>query len=403
MTSTGEWKPRRLGELVKLTSGQSPTGFRFGATGKPYFKVDQLGKSVKYLGRDQTPYLAEDLPQVPAGSVLIAKRGGAIALNRVRVLSEPGFMDTNVMALTPGPEIRSEFLYYWLAYRGLWDIADVTSVPQINNKHIIPLEIRLPERDEQLAIVRALKKADNMVALTVVRIAKKRNIRTGVLDELVTGKTRLHGFGDAWQEVRLRDVGATYGGLTGKDKSDFGTGSGLFVTFTEVMEGPRLRGSRLEQVRVRVGERQNQVERDDVLFNGSSETPEEVALATVVDFDPRPGTFLNSFCFGLRINHRRKVHPAYLAYFFRSSQGRKAVSALAQGATRYNIAKTKLIDLAPLLPPVPEQIAIVQVLRDVEEELEALQRRLASARAIKTGMMQELLTGRTRLPVEVAS
>ncbi|WP_255029140.1 restriction endonuclease subunit S [Rhodococcus sp. GA1] len=143
MTASARWEPRRIGELVALTSGQSPSAFKFGTGGTPYYKVDQLGRSQKYLTRTSTPYFSATLPTVPAGSVLIAKRGGAIALNRVRLLTEPSFMDTNVMALTPGTEIDSEFLYYWLGHRGLWDIADVTSVPQINNKHII--EVFSPE------------------------------------------------------------------------------------------------------------------------------------------------------------------------------------------------------------------------------------------------------------------
>lgn len=76
---------------------------------------------------------------------------------------------------------------------------------------------------------------------------------------------------------------------------------------------------------------------------------------------------------------------------------------LAQGATRYNIAKTKLLQVAPILLPIEEQRAVVSVLSDVEAEMSVLDARLSKARAIKTGMMQQLLTGRTRLPVEAAS
>jgi type I restriction enzyme S subunit len=79
------------------------------------------------------------------------------------------------------------------------------------------------------------------------------------------------------------------------------------------------------------------------------------------------------------------------------------VSALAQGATRYNIAKTKLLDTSPVLPSIVEQRAIAEVLMDSESEVEVLQMRLTKARAVKTGMMQQLLTGGARLPVEAAS
>lgn len=198
--------------------------------------------------------------------------------------------------------------------------------------------------------------------------------------------------------VRLRDVGGTYGGLTGKTKADFGGGSAHFVTFVEVINSTRLRGAQLERVQVRKGERQNRVLRGDVLFNGSSETPDEVALSAVVDFDPHAPTFLNSFCFGYRLKPGAKIDPTFLAYFFRSACGRSLVSSLAQGATRYNIAKTKFLDLDLELPDVGRQREIVDALTDADRLISTLERQIAKKLAIKQGMMQQLLTGKIRLP-----
>lgn len=198
--------------------------------------------------------------------------------------------------------------------------------------------------------------------------------------------------------VRLRDVGSTYGGLTGKTKADFGRGDASFVTFLEVINSTRLRGRELERVRVAKGERQSRVTRGDLLFNGSSETPEEVALSAVVDFDPEASTFLNSFCFGFRLRPDTAVEPTYLAYFFRSSAGRSLVASLAQGATRYNIAKTKFLDIELTLPSPERQREIVEALGDADDLIATLERLIAKKQAIKQGMMQQLLTGRTRLP-----
>lgn len=198
--------------------------------------------------------------------------------------------------------------------------------------------------------------------------------------------------------VRLRDVGATYGGLTGKTKTDFGRGDATFVTFLEVINNTRLRGRALERVRVAKGERQSRVMRGDLIFNGSSETPEEVALSAVVDFDPDASTYLNSFCFGFRLRPGSEVDPTYLAYLFRSSVGRSLVASLAQGATRYNIAKTKFLDVQLALPSVDRQREIVETLGDTDDLIGALKRKIAKQQAIKQGMMQQLLTGRTRLP-----
>ncbi|WP_394359797.1 restriction endonuclease subunit S [Amycolatopsis sp. SB7-3] len=262
------------------------------------------------------------------------------------------------------------------------------------------LQIPLPPRSEQDRIAVVLDDIDELIATLERMIVKKQAIKQGVVQKLLTGETRLPGFSTPWSRVCLRDAGSTYGGLAGKTKDDFGTGSASFVTFTEVMESPRLHGRRLERVKVLANERQNSVRRGDVLFNGSSETPEEVALAAVVDFNPSPTTFLNSFCFGYRLKQYELIDPGYLAYFFRSGSGRALVASLAQGATRYNIAKTKVLNLSLLLPPIDEQRAIVAAFQDSENEIMAIKRRLAKKRNVKQGIMQQLLTGRTRLPIE---
>lgn len=198
--------------------------------------------------------------------------------------------------------------------------------------------------------------------------------------------------------VRLKDIGTTYSGLTGKTKTDFSGGSASFVTFVEVLNNTRLRGSHLAQVHVRVGERQNRVLRGDLLFNGSSETPEEVALSAVVDYEPDATTYLNSFCFGYRLKTGVEVDPTFLAYFFRSAAGRSLVASLAQGATRYNIAKTKFLEVKLTLPALERQRAVVTTLSEADDLIAAIERLIVKKQAIKHGMMQHLLTGKTRLP-----
>lgn len=275
-----------------------------------------------------------------------------------------------------------------------------SGIPKVNREALAGYELPVPPYCEQRAIGEVLNGADDHIMALERLIAKKRDVRQGMMQELLTGRTRLPGFTGDWKAVRMREVGATYGGLVSKAKEDFGAGVATYVTFMEVMDSPRLLGNRLERVRIRKGERQNGVQRGDLLFNGSSETPEEVAMAAVVDFESNDEVFLNSFCFGFRLsNGQRRVVPIYLAHWFRSRIGREAVSVLAQGATRYNIAKTKLVDLEPMLPSPDEQVAIAGVLGDADNGIEALERRLESARAVKVGMMQELLTGRTRLPL----
>jgi len=149
-------------------------------------------------------------------------------------------------------------------------------------------------------------------------------------------------------------------------------------------------------VRVAASEGQNQAYKGDLFFNGSSETPEEVGMCAVL-LDKLQNVYLNSFCFGFRLRSGVEADGLYLAYFFRSGEGRALLYSLAQGATRYNLSKTNFLKLEIPLPILKEQTAIAAVLSDMDAELAALEARRDKTRALKQGMMQELLTGRIRL------
>jgi type I restriction enzyme S subunit len=134
----------------------------------------------------------------------------------------------------------------------------------------------------------------------------------------------------------------------------------------------------------------------DLFFNGSSETPEEVGMCAVL-VEAVSGVYLNSFCFGFRLHDGAPADGLFLAYFFRSGEGRKLLYSLAQGVTRHNLSKVALMAIEFLMPSLPEQVAIAGVLSDMDAELAALENRREKSRALKQGMIQELLTGRTRL------
>ena len=393
------WPHVALDAHVRITSGLSPSRFAFGTGGTPYFKVQQLSNSGKYLGPHDTPYFARGASSVPAGSVVFAKRGAAIRLNKIRIFSEPAFMDTNLMALTPVGHFSSEYLFYALSFVGLWDIADVTSVPQINNKHIKPMRLPLPGAEEQVAIVTALGDADQLVEAHERVLSKKREVMQGVVQQLLSGRTRLPGFSDPWAETPMSSLGSTYGGLTGKSKEHFGVGRAGYVPFTDVMSSVRLPQRTFPRVLVAEGERQNAVRAGDLLFNGSSETPNELAMCSVVG-DVAPQTYLNSFCFGFRLHSPDIASPIFLAYLFRGPVGRALLYSLAQGAIRYNLSKSQFRRIQVSLPSIDEQRAVAKVLSEMEDEIQAHERRLVKVRALRRGMAQQILTGNKRLVTE---
>lgn len=137
-----------LGELVDIKSGESPSKFTFRdeGGGVPFYKVKDLNFSTMY--QEYAKEWVEPIPKkiVVSGSVIFPKRGAAIMTNKVRITSEDCHVDTNTMALRIRSEgvLSTEYLYYFLAYKKLFKIADTSQIPQINNVHINPYEIHLP-------------------------------------------------------------------------------------------------------------------------------------------------------------------------------------------------------------------------------------------------------------------
>jgi len=271
-----------------------------------------------------------------------------------------------------------------------------TSVAHLGGSRFERLRLPWPTEPEQRAIASALSDVDALLGALDRLIAKKRDLKQAAMQQLLTGQTRLPGFKGEWVVRRLGDIGTTYGGLTSKTKADFGEGTAQYVTFMNVMANVVIDCATFERVRVSPFESQNRVMKGDLLFNGSSETPEEVAMCAVI-LDDVDGVYLNSFCFGFRFRETSEANGLFFAYYLRSAEGRELMKSLAQGSTRYNLSKVALLNSSIRLPAAPEQTAIAEVLSDMDAEIAALEQRREKTRALKQGMMQELLTGRTRL------
>jgi len=271
-----------------------------------------------------------------------------------------------------------------------------TSVAAIYTRDLLDFPIAVPPKPEQRAIAEALSDVDALLAGLDRLIAKKRDLKQAAMQQLLTGQSRLPGFSAEWEVKELGRLGSTFGGLTGKTKADFGEGAGLYVTFMNVMNNVVIDCSLLGRVRISPTESQNRLLKGDLLFNGSSETPEELAMCAVLMADISD-LYVNSFCFGLRLRDDAEVHGLFLAYYLRSRAGRELVKSLAQGSTRYNLSKIALLKLPLRMPKEAEQAAIAEVLSDMDAEIAALERRRDKTRDLKQAMMQELLTGRTRL------
>ena len=172
----------------------------------------------------------------------------------------------------------------------------------------------------------------------------------------------------------LEDIGSFFGGLTGKSKEDFKDGNAKFITYRNVYSNPSLNMDIVDKVKIADDEKQHVVKYGDILFTGSSETPDECGMSSVVTTRTNEELYLNSFCFGLRLHQIEKFDLHYLKHVLRSNDIRTQIKKTASGVTRYNVSKKRFAKISIPVPPLPVQEEIVRILdrfTDLAAELQA--------------------------------
>ncbi len=403
---SGKWETKQLKELGSFSKGRGIKRDDVTDEGVPCIRYGELYTQYQdYILKVASripPDVAETALPIKTGDLLFAGSGEtAEEIGRCAAYlgEEQAYAGGDVIVLTPsgqnpiflGHLMNSPIVAAQKARLGQGD-----AVVHIYINNLAQVQIELPPITEQRAIAEALSDVDGLINALDALIAKKRAIKQATMQQLLTGRTRLPGFSGEWETVKMGQIGSIYGGLSGKNKSDFEGGNARYVTFLGVLENVTLDIRHTERVHVRNGESQNSVMEGDLLFNASSETPGDLAIGAVMG-EQLENLYLNSFCFGFRIHDKNKYMPLFFAYYFRGSVGREIMNALAQGATRYNMSKSQFRDLELSIPSGKEQRAIAAVLSDMDAEITALEQRRDKTIAIKQGMMQQLLTGKVRL------
>lgn len=161
---------------------------------------------------------------------------------------------------------------------------------------------------------------------------------------------------------KLGELGKFYGGLSGKSKNDFTDGNEKFITYKNVYSNPALDLDIEDRVKINKGEKQNSLQYGDIVFTGSSETPDECGFSSVITKETNEKLYLNSFCFFFRMDDPSLLLPDFAKHLFRADSIRYQIGKTASGVTRYNVSKEKMKQVQIPLPALPVQREIVRVL-----------------------------------------
>lgn len=345
-----------------------------------------------------TPKKAKELKKAVAhrGDIIVTHRG---TIGQVSYIPDSSAYSEYVISQSQfrvhfnDKRVNSHFLVSYLlspiGQKYLLETKGHTGVPALAQPttNFRRLWIPLPEIAEQVAIAEALSDADNLIFSLQKLIEKKKAIKQGAMQELLTGKKRLPGFSGKWTNTTLgkcfsKIVG---GGTPSRAISEFWNGE---IPWATVKDFATFNPYKTQEYISEAGLNHSSTH---LIPKGTLITSTRMGIGKIVIY--YVDVAINQDLKALFISD--DVSKEYIYHLF--GMVGKIIESLGNGSTVKGIRIEQLKNLSIVLPKKNEQQAIAQVLSDMDSEIEQLEKKLAKYQQIKQGMMQELLTGRIRL------
>ena len=385
------WEERKLGDLGSVAMTKRIFKEQTSDTGDvPFYKIGTFGGTPDaFISRDLFEEYKSKYQYPEVGDILISA-SGSIGRTVVYRGADEYFQDSNIVWLKHDSQLVNSFLkqfYSIVKWQGL----EGSTIKRLYNKNILETPITLPSPEEQTKLGGFFEKLDNLIAANQRKLDLLKEQKKGYLQKMFpkngakVPELRFAGFADAWEQRKLGKMGYTFTGLSGKTKEDFGHGNAKFVTYMNVFSSPVSNSEMVENVEV--DSKQHQVEYGDVFFTTSSETPQEVGMSSVW-LETAENIYLNSFCFGY--HPMVEFDPYYLAFMLRSPVIRKKFMLLAQGISRYNISKNKVMEMLVPVPEIVEQQKIGFFFKQLDDTITLHQRKLEKLQELKKGYLQKM-------------
>ena len=372
-----EWEVKTLGEVLKVKHGKSQHEI---SDDNGIFPILATGG---VIGR--TNIFLYDEP-----SVLIGRKG---------TIDVPQYMETPFWTIDTlfYTEIFKntfpKFIFYKFNTIDWYSFNEASGVPSLNANTIEKIQIPLPPLPEQQAIASALSDVDAFITALEQLITKKRNIKQGAMQQLLTGKKRLPGFSGEWEVKKLGEIAEVRGrvGWKGYTKADMRPNGPLAIGAKHIDDSNRLC---LNEPTHLSYEKYLESPEIMVMFNDIL-IVQRGTIGKLVHIDKQIGkATINPSMVILRV---KKVISSYVYYQLVSKTGQTQILSDTSSTGVPMITQKQIEEFIVPCPSLPEQQAIAQILSDMDTEIESLEQKQAKYKAIKQGMMQELLTGKTRL------
>lgn len=415
-----DWEVKKLGEclLKNPDYGINAPAVPLSDTLPAYIRITDISNDGLFMKNDNVSvnHPQAELYFLEKGDLVFARTGASVGKTYLYNQEDGKLVFAGfLIRVRPRQKILdSKYLKFFTQTSLYWNWVGVNSMrsgqPGINGHEYSQLPIPLPPtKAEQTAIATALSDADALIQSLEKLIAKKRNIKQGAMQELLTGKNRLPEFDknkgfkqtevgmipSDWDICELGKIGKFKNGIN-KEKKDFGFGY-PFVNLLNVFGISSIDSSKeLNFINSNDEERKlYSLRKGDILFVRSSVKPSGVGLTTLIK-ENLPNTVFSGFL--IRYRDEGQISNEYKEYCFHENGFRNRLIANSTVSANTNINQEALKNLIVILPPTKaKQTRIAAILSDMDAEIATLETKLEKYKQIKQGMMQNLLTGRIRL------
>lgn len=404
-----EWVTKRLGEIGSFSKGRGIKRDDVLKSGHPCIRYGELytryHNYIKIPISHISPAVAETALPIKSGDLLFAGSGEtAKEIGRCAVYlgDSQAFAGSDIIVLSPTNQ-NSMYLVHLMNHPLV--VAQKTrfgqgdAVVHISVQNLAHVEVCLPPLVEQQFIAEALSDIDGLLGKLETLIAKKRNIKQATMQQLLTGNTRLPGFSERWKLTQLGEMGVCLRGVSYDPASDLSpcdTGSTVRLLRSNNILDSVINKHDVQFVESRRVSESQIMLLDDVLIcmaNGSKDLVGKTGLFREADGHTYTfGAFMGCFRTEQSISN-----PVFVYCLFNTYQFRNFVGVILAGSSINNLKSSDIESAEFRIPNLEEQNVIATILSDMDAEIAVQERRRDKIRAIKKGVMQQLLTGRIRL------
>ncbi|MBD2147575.1 restriction endonuclease subunit S [Sphaerospermopsis sp. FACHB-1194] len=394
-----DWDVKRLGDIADVKTGPFGSSLHekdYVDDGTPIITVEHL--SDKGVVHKNLPMVSDyDKNRLSSyilktGDIVFSRVGSVDRNSLIRNLEDGWLFSSRLLRIRiNNKNIAPAYLSYHFLQEStkqrIRSVAVGQTMASLNTAILKGIEITLPPLAEQKAIAQSLSDVDNLITAIDKLITKKRNIKQGTMQELLTGKKRLPGFSGEWEVKTFKDVSFVNQGLQIAIEQRLKQplpNSKKYITIQFLNNGKDIEYINDYSSSVCCNE-------DDVLMTRTGNTGIVVSGVS--------GVFHNNF---FKINFDRKIlDKNYLIAYLRLDKTQKIILAKAGTSTIPDLNHNDFYSIFIHLPSLTEQKAIAKILTEMDEEIEALEKKREKYKNIKQGMMQQLLTGKTRLKINL--